>query len=65
MAAPEKVVTPALFTSASRRPQRSIADYTIALQSASAATSPHNSKVSAPAVRQAADDASASILLFE
>ena len=65
LAAPLKVEIPALLTSASMRPQRAIAPATSALQSASSATSPRISSVSAPASSQAACDSSASASLRE
>jgi len=57
-------VRPALFTSASMRPQRSIAAPTILRQAASSATSARTTSVSAPASAQAAADAAASASLF-
>ena len=64
-AAPSKLVMPALLTRASSRFQRSIATWAICRQSASTATSPRSSSVSAPASRQAACDCLASASLFE
>ena len=65
LAAPVKVETPALLTSASMRPQRANAPATRARQSASSATSPCISSVSAPASSQAACEARASASLRE
>jgi hypothetical protein len=65
LAAPSKLVMAALLTSASSRFHRSIAACASCRQSASMATSPRSSKVSAPASRQAACDSLACASLRE